>query len=65
MQPSPDWAPVLRELAASQISDHGFAASGSAAKRESRDIHEHEPHGVAHEARLERIMHPIVLPTQH
>ena len=63
MQSSPDRASALRELALSQISDHGVAARANAAKLEDRDVLEREPHGLAHEASLERAMHPIVIPT--
>ena len=62
-QPYPDRTLALRELALSQISDHGVAARANAAKLEDRDVLEHEPHGLAHEASLERAMHPIVIPT--
>ena len=62
-QASPDRAAALRELALPQISDHGVAARGNAAKLEDRDVLEREPHGLAHETSLERAMHPIVIPT--
>ena len=63
MQTSPDPALALRELELPQISDHGVAARANAAKLEDRDVFEREPHGLAHEASLERAMHPIVIPT--
>ena len=63
MQTSPDLALALRELELPQISDHGVAARANAAKLEDRDVLEREPHGLAHEASLERAMHPIVIPT--
>ena len=63
MQASPARASALRELALPQISDHGVAARATAAKLEDRDVLEREPHGLAHEASLERAMHPIVIPT--
>ena len=63
MQTSPDLALALRELELPQISDHGAAARANAAKLEDRDVLEREPHGLAHEASLERAMHPIVIST--
>ena len=62
MQASPDRASALRELALPQISDHGVAARANAAKLEDRDVLEREPHGLAHEASLERAMRPVVIP---
>ena len=62
MQTSPDLALALRELELPQISDHGVAARANAAKLEDRDVLEREPHGLAHEASLERAMRPVVIP---
>jgi len=50
---------LLQHLGPEQV-----AARANAAKLEDRNVLEHESHGLAHEASLERIMHQIVLPMQ-